>query len=99
MQYKSYLLEQDLTILKENFALFYGENLGLKNDFKTKIKENNKTFEIIKLVQEDIIKNKDLLFNEISNGSLFKQKIKSLIYWRNYFSSREHKKFIYFLTF
>ncbi len=74
MQYKSYLLEQDLTILKENFALFYGENLGLKNDFKTKIKENNKTFEIIKLVQEDIIKNKDLLFNEISNGSLFKQK-------------------------
>lgn len=73
MQYKSYLLEQDLTNLKENFALFYGENLGLKNDLKTKIKENNKTVEIIKLVQEDIIKNKDLLFNEISNGSLFEQ--------------------------
>ena len=32
---KSYLLEQNLDLIKENsLVLFYGENLGLKNDFK-----------------------------------------------------------------
>ena len=34
MIYKSYLLEQNINNLNENLYLFYGENLGLKNDFK-----------------------------------------------------------------
>ena len=37
MIYKSYILEQNINALKEKIALFYGENLGLKNDIKTKI--------------------------------------------------------------
>ena len=34
MNYKSYLLEKNVNIFKNNILLFYGENLGLKNDFK-----------------------------------------------------------------
>ena len=38
MIYKSYLAEQSKSFLTENkLVLFYGENLGLKNDFKKKI--------------------------------------------------------------
>ena len=36
MIYKSYLVEQDFNSLDKKFLLFYGENLGLKNDFKKK---------------------------------------------------------------
>ena len=39
MIYKSYLIEQDISALKNNFTLFYGENLGLKNDFIKIIKK------------------------------------------------------------
>ena len=34
MIYKSYLLEKDLENFKNDFMLFYGENLGLKDEFK-----------------------------------------------------------------
>ena len=37
MIYKSYIVEQDVNTVKENLGLFYGENLGLKNDFKKKL--------------------------------------------------------------
>ena len=71
---KSYLLEQNLEQLKQfSIYLFYGDNQGLKNEFKEKIKKfENK--EILNLFQEEIIKNKNLLFNEIKNASLFNQK-------------------------
>ena len=36
MIYKSYLIEQKVSQLDNKLLLFYGENLGLKNDFKTK---------------------------------------------------------------
>ena len=42
MIYKSYLIEENLEILKENVALFYGENIGLKNNFKRSIKREPK---------------------------------------------------------
>ena len=32
MQYKSFLIENNISSLKESLVLFYGENLGLKND-------------------------------------------------------------------
>ena len=35
---KSYLAEQNIKIIKNKYILFYGENLGLKNEFKKKIK-------------------------------------------------------------
>ena len=39
---KSYLLEQNIKKLLKGHFLFYGLNLGLKNDFKEKIKTLNK---------------------------------------------------------
>mgnify|MGYP000864048324 FL=1 len=41
MIYKSYLVEQNVEILKNNLVLIYGENLGLINDLKIKILEKN----------------------------------------------------------
>ena len=36
MIYKSYLVEKNLNLLNTSLCLFFGENLGLKNDFKNK---------------------------------------------------------------
>tara|TARA_Y100001958_G_C21206681_1_gene532707 strand:+ start:202 stop:1191 length:990 start_codon:yes stop_codon:yes gene_type:complete len=71
MIYKSYLVEDNIKILKNNLVLFYGENLGLLKDFKNKIINENSNNTVIKLSQEDIIKNDNILFNQISNKSLF----------------------------
>ena len=38
MIYKSYVLEQNINSLDEKLALFYGENIGLKEDLKKKLK-------------------------------------------------------------
>ena len=76
MLYKSYLIEQNFNTLKNNITLFYGENIGLKKEFKDLIKLNNKNKEIIKFLQDQILKNENILFNEINNISLFeKEKI------------------------
>lgn len=73
---KSYLVEENIDIIKNEFVLFYGENLGLQNDFKNLIIKKYSNSEIIKYDQDDIIKNPENLFNEISNLSLFeKEKI------------------------
>jgi DNA polymerase-3 subunit delta len=74
MIYKSYLIEQNINALDKNKTLFYGENLGLKNEFKNKIKKNNKDAEIINFTQEEIFKNTEIFFNEIINISLFERK-------------------------
>ena len=74
MIYKSYLIEQNINLLDKNLFLFYGENLGLKNELKDKIKFQNKKAEIINLSQDDIINNIDSFFNEILNISLFDEK-------------------------
>ena len=74
MIYKSYLIEQNINLIDKNLFLFYGENLGLKNELKEKIKFKNKNAEIINLFQDDIINNIDNFFNEILNISLFDEK-------------------------
>lgn len=74
MQYKSYLVEQNFNLLKERFILFYGDNLGLKQDFKKKIKSYYKQNEIISFTQEEILNNETNFFNEIKNISLFETK-------------------------
>lgn len=75
MQYKSYLIEQNIGNLKENLVLFYGENIGLIDDFKSSIKKFYKDqFEIINFTQEDILKNNNLLTKEVMNSSLFDKK-------------------------
>ena len=72
---KSYILEKDYNYF-ENYKifLFYGENQGLKREFKEKLKIQNKNQEILNLFQDEIIKNKNILVNEVSNQSLFKEK-------------------------
>ena len=74
MIYKSYLLEKDLDLIDKDLILFFGENLGLKNDFKNKIKLKYKTNEIYNYHQEEILKNEQSFFNEINNISLFENK-------------------------
>ena len=73
MIYKSYLVEQNIKVLKNNLVLFYGENTGLINDFKDKIIKSFLKCTIIKYNQEDILKNQNLLLNELQNISLFNQ--------------------------
>ena len=76
MIYKSYLIEQSNVVLDKKFFLFFGENLGLKNDLKNKIKLSNKEVEMLHFNQDEIIKNDNIIFNEINNISLFeKEKI------------------------
>ena len=75
MIFKSYLVESNLSLLKDkNIILLYGENKGLKDDIKKSIIEKNKSREIIRLNQDDILKNNSLLDNEIMNLSLFGDK-------------------------
>ena len=71
MIFKSYIIENDIQNTKKNLNLFFGENLGLKQDFKKKIKESFKRCEFLNFYQDDIIKNNNILFNEINNISLF----------------------------
>ena len=73
MIYKSYQVEQNINLIKNNLVLFYGENLGLKNEFKFKICKESKA-KIIKLTQSEILINKDNFHNEVNNLSLFNNK-------------------------
>lgn len=72
---KSYLLEQDIKLLSDkNLFLFYGENLGLKNDFKNLIKLNSPDYKIININQDEVIKNQENFLSEFLNYSLFEKK-------------------------
>ncbi len=73
MLFKSYVVEKNINIINQNLVLFYGENIGLKNHFKYTLKKNN-NFESLSFNQDDVIKNKNLIINEISNISLFGKK-------------------------
>ena len=75
MIFKSYILEQNIkSINNQKLFLFYGENQGLKKDLKEKLKLEYKNQEILNLLQDEIIKNKSILANEINNKSLFSEK-------------------------
>lgn len=72
---KTYIVEQDLKILKNyRSVLLYGENDGIKDDIKSKIKHTHKEAEIINFFEDEILKNKNLLYENINNGSLFNEK-------------------------
>ena len=70
MIYKSYVLENNINSLNEKIILFYGENLGLKNDLKGKIIFNNKNSEVLRFTQEELTKNNRALINEIQKSRL-----------------------------
>ncbi len=74
MIYKSYLIEEDINILKNNFCLIYGENIGLRDDLREKIKNEIGIKNIIKFSQDEILKNENIIINEIFNASLFDEK-------------------------
>ena len=72
---KSYIIEKSVgELTKYRSALLYGENDGIKDDVKTKLKLLHKDSEIINLFQEEIIKNKNCLFDNVNNSSLFSEK-------------------------
>ena len=75
MNYKSYLLEKNTkNIYDQKIFLFYGENEGLKKEFKEIIKIENKNSQTLNLNQEEVIKNNNILIKEIINKSLFEDK-------------------------
>ena len=74
MIYKSYLIEKNISLIKENLStLFYGENLGLKKKFKEQIKIENKGASFINYTQEEILKNQNDILRELNNSSLFEE--------------------------
>ena len=74
MLIKSYIAESNIEVLNKNLNLFYGENLGLKNDFRKKIKLKFKNTEIIYFNEKEILKNNEIIMREINNISLFEKK-------------------------
>ena len=73
MQFKSYLVENNIDVLDKNLNLFYGENLGLINEFKDKIKKISAKNKVLIFDQDEILKNQNLLMTEITNFSLFEE--------------------------
>ena len=61
MIYKSYIVENNLNILKEKMVLFYGENTGLISDIKKKIKTIYTNCEILNYDQDDVLKNNEAI--------------------------------------
>ena len=75
MIFKSFLVEQNINLIADkNLILFYGENLGLKNDFKKLIQHSATENKLMNFSQEEIIKNQEKFLSEISNLSLFEKK-------------------------
>tara|TARA_B100000886_G_C20395638_1_gene480253 strand:- start:116 stop:1120 length:1005 start_codon:yes stop_codon:yes gene_type:complete len=72
MIFKSYQLKENFDeIIKKKAILVYGENLGLISDIKKFIKLKFEGAEIVNLFQEEIIKRKEIIYNETQNSSLF----------------------------
>ena len=71
MLYKSYLIEKNTNLLDKNIFLFYGENTGLIDDFKNKLKIDNLKHENFKLNQEEVLKDKNKFLQDYYNISLF----------------------------
>ena len=69
---KSYIIEKNLSSLDKIYvSLFYGENIGLKDEIKEKITERYKSCEKIILDQSEILRNEKVLNDQIYNTSLF----------------------------
>ena len=76
---KSYIVEKDFNSLRNYKAvLLYGENGGIKDDIKDKLKNLNKESEIINFFENYILKDKSILHKNIVNESLFNEKKKFL---------------------
>ena len=87
MIYKSYLVEQNINILKKDVILIYGENDGLKSDLKKKLRLSNSSTNIKNTTQEEILKSQDIFFEDFLNNSLFDEK-------KIYFIEQVNDKFL-----
>jgi len=73
---KSYEVKKKKSnLVKNNFFLLYGENLGLKKDIKDfivkEIKQKDNNIEILSLYESEIVDNEDNFYNLAYTGSLF----------------------------
>ena len=73
---KSYEVKKNkLNLVKSNFFLLYGENLGLKKDIKNfitkEIKQKSDSVEILSLYESEIVNNDENFYNLAYTGSLF----------------------------
>jgi len=87
MIYKSYLVEQNINILKKDVILIYGENDGLKSDLKKKLRLSNSSTNIKNTTQEEILKSQNIFFEDFLNNSLFDEK-------KIYFIEQVNDKFL-----
>ncbi len=71
MIYKSYIVEENFNAIKNNVVLFYGQNLGLLDEFKRKIISKNNNHKIIRFSQNEILNYPDTFIGEVRNISLF----------------------------
>ena len=77
MIFKSFIIEKNIKLLDTNSAnIFYGENIGLKDDLKIQIKNLYEDYEILTLMQDEILKNHDFhdfrsKFHDFSSFSCF----------------------------
>ena len=75
MIFKSFLIEKNVSLIDSCFSvIFYGENIGLKDDLRILIKNYYKDYEIISLQQNDILQNSAIINEQILNNSLFAKK-------------------------
>ena len=73
---KSYEVKKNKTnLIKGNFFLLYGENLGLKKDIKNfisnEIKKKEESVEILSLYESEILDNEENFYNLAYTDSLF----------------------------
>ena len=72
---KSYLVEKNLSLIENyNSVLFYGENIGLKDEMKIALKSKYKGYESISFSEDEIHRNGSLLSDQLNNKSLFNDK-------------------------
>ncbi len=76
---KSYEIKKSfIKLLKNNFLLLYGENVGLKKDItdflKKKIRLEESNTETLSLFENDILNDDENFYNHIYSGSLFNNK-------------------------
>ena len=71
MIYKSYIVEENINLLKNNITLFYGQNLGLINEFKDIISTTYPTHTINRFTQQEVLNNQSNLINNLKTKSLF----------------------------
>ena len=74
MIYKSYIAEQSLEKINKKLFLFYGENFGLKKQFREQIKKENKNAEFIYFTQDEILKNEHNLERDYEYITVSKRK-------------------------